>query len=200
MGEERRRNPAHENLNQAIFRSDGVIIMRMGVRGGVLLEKLAQAAIWVTTRPPFCQIPHSTLRAAMYDTKDNAPGKQIIWYSKSKVTCLTLCLSCPYPFFRIFFFRFYTFNVSLYVVLQFYLQFIHFSMNLLLRSRLHCRTVQSSDLEAPHSFGRKLQCWGAAQVSKFHWSWVLSFKVSLKLSFKFQSFVKATFPVLKFHW
>ena len=47
MNEERRRNPAHENLNQAIFRSDGVIIMRMGVRGGgeVLLEKLAQAAI-----------------------------------------------------------------------------------------------------------------------------------------------------------
>ena len=79
--EERRRNLAHENLNQAIFRSDGVIIMRMGVRGvgEVLLEKLAQAAIWVTTRPPFCQIPHSTLQAAMYDTENNAPGKQIIW-------------------------------------------------------------------------------------------------------------------------
>ena len=74
MNEERRRNPAHENLNQAIFRSGGVIIMRMGVREGeggeVLLEKLAQAAIWVTTRPPFCQIPHSTLQAAMYDTKN----------------------------------------------------------------------------------------------------------------------------------
>ena len=46
--------------------------------------------------------------------------------------------------------------------------------------------MQSSDLEAPHSFGRKLQCWGAAQVSKFHWSWVSSFNFSLKLSFKFQ--------------
>ena len=79
MNEEKGRNPAHENLNQAIFRSGGVIIMRMGVRGGVLLEKLAQAAIWVTTRPPFCQIPNSTLQAAMYDTKNNAPGKQIIW-------------------------------------------------------------------------------------------------------------------------
>ena len=186
--EERRRNLAHENLNQAIFRSDGVIIMRMGVRGGGYCwrnwhRRLSESRPGHRSAKSPTQL--CTLRCMILKQCSWKTNYLIIQNLKSRAWP---CACHALNHFLGFFFRFYTFNVSLYVVLQFYLKFIHFSMNLLLRSRLHCRTVQSSDLEAPHSFGRKLQC--SRRCS--------SFKVSLKLGFKFQLFIEAEFQVSKF--
>ena len=65
MNEERRRNPAHENLNQAIFRSDGVIIMRMGVRGGGIVGETGTGGY--LSHDPATVLPNPPLNSARCD-------------------------------------------------------------------------------------------------------------------------------------
>ena len=62
MNEGRRRNPAHENLNQAIFRSGGVIIMRMGVRGGGIVGETGTGGY--LSHDPATVLPNPPLNSA----------------------------------------------------------------------------------------------------------------------------------------